>query len=170
VNEHEVTDLLAACSRRGIRVWVAGGWAVDAVVGHQTRPHDDLDLAVDAAQLGEIFALLGDHGFSVTVDQLPSRAELTAGSGSRVDLHPVQFAADGSGVQAGLAESSCFRYAADAFSQGVIAGHPVPCLSVRQQLQFREGYELREVDHHDLELLRHSGSRAAPFGRRDQLT
>ncbi|WP_411721535.1 nucleotidyltransferase domain-containing protein [Mycetocola sp.] len=25
-----------------------GGWAVDAVVGRQTRPHQNLDLAVDA--------------------------------------------------------------------------------------------------------------------------
>jgi Aminoglycoside-2''-adenylyltransferase len=26
--------------------WVAGGWAIDLAVGRQTRPHDDLDIAV----------------------------------------------------------------------------------------------------------------------------
>jgi aminoglycoside-2''-adenylyltransferase len=26
--------------------WVAGGWAIDLAVGQQTRPHDDLDIAV----------------------------------------------------------------------------------------------------------------------------
>jgi hypothetical protein len=24
--------------------WIAGGWAIDLFVGHQTRPHDDLDV------------------------------------------------------------------------------------------------------------------------------
>jgi lincosamide nucleotidyltransferase A/C/D/E len=40
----EVLSALSAC-----RVWAAGGWGVDALVGHQTRDHRDLDLALDAA-------------------------------------------------------------------------------------------------------------------------
>jgi lincosamide nucleotidyltransferase A/C/D/E len=149
----QVTDVLAAFEQRELRAWVAGGWAVDAVVGCQTRPHGDLDLAVDEDQLGDVMALLGGLGFVVTVDSFPSRAELTARDGRRVDVHPVRFAADGSGLQAGSDDTS-FHYAADGFSQGTIGGHAVPCLSVEQQLTFREGYELREVDRHDLALLR----------------
>src|ERR1700694_1145532 len=26
--------------------WIAGGWAIDLFVGHQTRPHDDIDIVV----------------------------------------------------------------------------------------------------------------------------
>jgi hypothetical protein len=26
--------------------WIAGGWAIDLFLGHQTRPHDDLDVQV----------------------------------------------------------------------------------------------------------------------------
>ncbi|WP_374251198.1 nucleotidyltransferase domain-containing protein [Micromonospora sp. R77] len=47
-----------------------------------------------------------------------------------------------------------FDYPADGFTEGVIGGRPVPCLSVTQQLRFREGHPPRDVDHHDIALLR----------------
>jgi hypothetical protein len=37
-------DLMAA---GGIRVWLDGGWAVDASLGSQTRPHSDLDIVIE---------------------------------------------------------------------------------------------------------------------------
>lgn len=162
----DVVELLAAFARRGIRAWVAGGWAVDAVVGHQTRPHGDLDLAVDAAQLDDLLALLREDGFAIAVDQLPARVGLAAPDGRRVDLHPVRFAADGSGLQAGRGGAE-FAYAADGFSWGAIAGASVPCLGIAQQLRFRGGYDLRDVDRHDLPLLR-GGSFPEPASVRKQ--
>jgi lincosamide nucleotidyltransferase A/C/D/E len=185
MNGDQVTALLAGFAAHGLRVWVAGGWAVDAVLGRQTRPHGDLDLAVDAdhqaaaiealgrlgfvvetdwrpvrvelavdaARLPELLALLDRLGFVTTVDWLPVRAELTAPDGRKVDIHPVAFRPDGSGVQSGL-DGVTFAYAADGFTEGVIAGRPVPCLSVAQQLRFRAGYPPRDIDHHDIALLR----------------
>jgi lincosamide nucleotidyltransferase A/C/D/E len=44
---------------------------------------------------------------------------------------------------------------------GTIDGYRVPCLSGRQQLSFRHGYDWRQVDHHDVALLR------AVIGRTD---
>ncbi|MFE9693770.1 nucleotidyltransferase domain-containing protein [Micromonospora sp. NPDC005806] len=149
----QVIALLDQFAAAGLRVWVAGGWAVDAVVGRRTRPHGDLDLAFDATQQVPLLALLDRLGFVTTVDWLPVRAELTAPDGRKVDLHPVAFRPDGSGVQAGL-DGASFRYAPDGFAAGSIAGRPVPCLSVAQQLRFREGYPPRAVDHHDIALLR----------------
>lgn len=70
-----------------------------------------------------------------------------------VDLRPVVFAADGSGVQAGL-DCATFQYPAGCFVVGVIAGCEVPCLSLEQQLAFHTGYELREIDLADLRALR----------------
>ncbi|MDZ5442105.1 aminoglycoside nucleotidyltransferase [Micromonospora sp. 4G57] len=153
MNGDQVTALLDEFAADGLRVWVAGGWAVDAVVGRQTRPHADLDLAIDASQQAELLALLDRLGFVTTVDWLPVRAELTAPDGRKVDIHPVAFRPDGSGVQSGL-DGATFAYAADGFAEGVIDGRPVPCLSVGQQLRFREGYPPREVDRHDINLLR----------------
>jgi lincosamide nucleotidyltransferase A/C/D/E len=145
--------LLAEFDRAGLRAWVAGGWAVDALVGRRTRPHRDLGLAVDGARQALMLAMLGRLGFATTVARLPVRAELTAPDGRAIDLHPVAFRPDGSGVQAGL-DGAEFRYAADGFTTGVVDGRVVPRLSAAQQLRFRTGYRLRDVDHHDLALLR----------------
>lgn len=45
----EVIEVLADLREADCRAWVAGGWGVDALVGGQTRPHRDLDLAIDGA-------------------------------------------------------------------------------------------------------------------------
>src|SRR6266700_6998743 len=37
----EIVDLL---ERVGVEPWVNSGWGVDALLGEQTRPHEDLDL------------------------------------------------------------------------------------------------------------------------------
>lgn len=79
--------------------------------------------------------------------------EVAHPDGRRVDLHPVRFAADGSGVQPGL-DGAEFRYPATGFGAGRIAGRRVPCLTATRQLAFREGYAWRPVDHHDVALLR----------------
>ena len=153
VDAEAAADLLAVLRARGLRACVGGGWAVDALLGHQTRPHRDLDLAVDAAQLGGIMAFLAELGYSPAVDWLPVRVEVEDENGQRVDLHPLAFAQDGSAVQAGL-EGTEFRYAADAFTTGMIAGQPVDCLTAEQQLRFRQGYTWRDVDLHDVALIR----------------
>jgi len=152
VRAHEVTALMSGFNDAGIRVWVAGGWAVDILVGRQTRPHGDLDLAIDAGQLPQLLELLEGDGFTVSVDAFPSRAELTARDGRILDLHPVEFDSAGAGVQQGL-DGGTFEYAVDGFTRGTLAGTEVPCLSARQQLVFRRGYRLRPVDHHDIALL-----------------
>lgn len=133
-------------------VWVGGGWGVDALIGRDTRPHADLDLMIDAESLGAALDLLTADGFVLETDWLPVRAEVAHPDGRRVDLHPVRFAPDGSGVQAGL-NGTEFRYPIGCSTAGVIGGRPVTCLSVAQQLLFHSGYEHRPVDRHDLALL-----------------
>jgi hypothetical protein len=62
--------------------------------------HRDLDLAVDAADLGRCLGLLGGLGYVAETDWLPSRMELRAPGDRWVDVHPVAFGEDGSGRQA----------------------------------------------------------------------
>ena len=148
----EVAALFRSFADAGVTTFAAGGWAVDALVGHQTREHGDLDLAVDSRDLPVLLALLERQGFVVTVDWAPSRLELTAADGRTVDIHPVTFAADGGGTQAGL-DGESFHYAPDGFTTGIVDGQRVPCLSTAQQLQFRAGYPPRPADVHDIALL-----------------
>jgi len=58
VEQDEVLAILGALDATGTRLWVAGGWGVDALVGRQTRAHRDLDLLVDAQRLEEFLGLL----------------------------------------------------------------------------------------------------------------
>ena len=154
----DVLDRLAAVTGTA---WVCGGWAVDALVGRQTRPHADLDLAVDAADLDAVLRLLHGLGFVPAQDWLPVRIEVAHPDGRRIDLHPVVLAADGSGVQAGL-DGATFRYPAGCVTTGRVAGREVHCLTATQQLAFRHGFELRPVDHHDLAQLRALGTAGGP--------
>jgi lincosamide nucleotidyltransferase A/C/D/E len=129
------------------------GWGVDALAGRQTRPHRDLDLAVDADHETAAIAALELRGFSVETDWRPVRVELVAEPSRWVDLHPVVFDADGDGRQADV-DGGHFEYPRDCFTAGSIEGIPVPCLSVDQQLRFHAGYQPRDNDGHDLALLR----------------
>jgi lincosamide nucleotidyltransferase A/C/D/E len=69
-----------------------------------------------------------------------------------VDVHPLTFDADGSGLQAGHGGPP-FRYPADAFTEGMIGGARVRCLTATQLLSFRTGYPPRDRDRHDIPLL-----------------
>jgi lincosamide nucleotidyltransferase A/C/D/E len=148
----QLSDVLAvtgALTDAGVRHWLTGGWGVDALVGRQTRPHRDLDLAVEAHRLDQVLALLAGLGYGPQTDWLPVRVELAAADERWVDLHPVVFDAAGDGQQAGL-DGTSFAYPASDLVEGVLAGHPLPCLSASRQRLFHSGYPLRAVDEADL--------------------
>lgn len=146
----DVLDRLAAVTGT---VWLAGGWGVDALVGRQTRPHADVDVMVDAADLAAVLDLLHGLGFADAEDWLPVRIEVAHPDGRRIDLHPVVLAADGGGVQAGL-DGTTFDYPPGCTTTGTIAGRRVRCFTAAQQLHFRQGFVLRPGDHHDIAQLR----------------
>jgi lincosamide nucleotidyltransferase A/C/D/E len=145
----EVLRVSATLTRAGIPHWAGGGWGVDALVGRQTRPHRDLDLAVDAARFEETVGLLTALGYRPETDWLPVRLELAADGERWVDLHPVVFDAGGEGRQSGP-DGSHFAYPAADLVTGALAGHPLPCLSARLQRAFHSGYPPRAVDEADL--------------------
>ncbi|KJK46896.1 amino acid transporter [Lentzea aerocolonigenes] len=150
IAEH-VLEILAALD--GNEVWIGGGWGVDALVGEQTRPHDDLDLMHREEQEPAVLDALAALGFVETLSWRPVRFVLTDAGGREIDLHPLRFSPDGSAEQSSLTVEP-FRYPAECFVTGTILGIAVPCLSVEQQLYFHQGYEPRERDLHDLTLLR----------------
>lgn len=149
----EVRVVLDALRAADCPVWAAGGWAVDALVGKQTRPHQDLDLAIDAAALDPALGVLEGHGYAVEVDWLPVRVDLHRPGYGAVDLHPVVFDERGDGVQEGFG-AQVFLYSAGDLVRGTLpGGESVGCLSAQLQLRFRRGYQLRDVDRHDIEIL-----------------
>lgn len=157
----EVLAVLDALADAGVRVWLDGGWGVDALVGRQTRPHRDVDLALDVRQESAALTALRELDYEIETDWRPTRVELAAPGSRRVDLHPLAFQANGDGIQAGPAGER-YVYPAGCFTTGSLAGRSVGCISAAQQLLFHQGYEPRDVDRHDLALLRALGADAAP--------
>lgn len=149
----DVLRVLDAIDAVEVRVWVEGGWGVDALVRRQTRDHDDLDLAVDTARDGLERALqaLASLGYARGVDDLPIRLVVDAADARSADLHPIRFQPDGSALQAG--HDRDYLYPADCFTLGRIGDRDVQCLSAAIQREFHAGYASRPVDLHDLALL-----------------
>jgi len=151
----EVLDCLAGA---GVRVYVDGGWGVDALIGEQTRRHRDLDLALDRDHLKRARQALEENDFrhdTTSEPGLPARLVLRDDEGRQVDFHPLLFDEGGDGWQQ-LSESgkAWGRYPADDLNAtGTIAGRPVRCLSPQIQFRFRMGYEWGERDEHDIRLL-----------------
>ena len=148
----DVLEILSAL--RDADVWIGGGWGIDALVGKQTRPHDDLDLMHREEQEPQVVEALAALGFTETLSWRPVRFVLTDPAGREIDLHPLRFAADGSAEQSSPTPGEPFRYPANCFVTGTILDTRVPCLSAEQQLHFHQGYEPRERDLHDLAQLR----------------
>src|SRR5207245_10583687 len=42
----DVIDVYTSLENLGIEIWIDGGWGVDALLSEQTRPHKDLDIAI----------------------------------------------------------------------------------------------------------------------------
>ena len=153
MDARSVLGIVAALEHAGVRVWLDGGWGVDALVGEQTRDHDDLDCVIalaDASLAGQALARLG---FSVALDELPTRFVVRDRSDRRVDFHTVTFDAEGGATQE-LQDGRLAPYPPQGFAgSGLVADVPVACLTATVQSLHHLGYDPDEKDHHDMRLL-----------------
>jgi len=138
-----VLELLDLLQSRGVDSWVDGGWGVDALLGYQSRPHEDLDLVVALDQVGRIREVLGSRGFTLAEDHLPVRFVLSQSHLGRIDFHTVTFDREGGGIQP-QPSGKTFRYPPEGFVGGQIAGRSVRCISAAVQILCHLGYEPKE--------------------------
>jgi lincosamide nucleotidyltransferase A/C/D/E len=148
----ELLRVLRAVESIECRYWLEGGWGVDALVGHQTRPHRDVDIDIDSACEGSVLSALADLGYVVETDWRPNRVELAAPDCGWVDVHPLLLDGDGGARQAAL-EDGYHVFPRSFFTIGSLDSQALPCMSVEAQRLFHTGYEPRPVDEHDLALL-----------------
>jgi lincosamide nucleotidyltransferase A/C/D/E len=149
----EAIKVISLLERNDLKVWVDGGWGVDALIGRQTRPHADLDIAILLSESDAVVSLLTGLGYEVFDDEMPTRLDLRDAEDHRVDLHPLTMDEAGNGLQQ-LPDGRFGTYTAEGLTgRGTLSGHPVPCLSRALQLRFHTGYELDDDDQHDIRLL-----------------
>lgn len=152
MTSEDVVQLYELLGEAGIDVWIDGGWAVDALLGDQTRAHEDLDVVIQVKDVARVRALLADRGYR-DVERDDTRDwnfVLGDDEGRLVDIHAIVFDAEGNAIYG--PEELGILYPA-LTGHGLIAGYPVKCTSPDSIVKFRRGYSLRERDVHDVSLL-----------------
>jgi lincosamide nucleotidyltransferase A/C/D/E len=156
VTADRVLEILAVLRSSGVRATLDGGWGVDALLGRETRAHEDLDLVVALGDAARIQEALRPLGFALHEDHLPVRFVLRRDR-EQLDFHTVTFDPEGGGVQPQPGGGS-FRYPPEGFVLGQVRGESVPCISARVQVLCHLGYAPTAKDAHDvLELCRAFG-------------
>jgi lincosamide nucleotidyltransferase A/C/D/E len=154
MQQFEVIEFYKSMANRGIAIWIDGGWGVDALLGKQTRPHKDLDIAIEKKHV----AILRDHlkakGYREIKLEIarPHNFVLGDDEGREVDVHVIVLDGHGNGIL-GPAENGQMYPAASLTGKGTIEGYPVRCISPEWMIKFHSGYELQEKDFEDVSAL-----------------
>jgi len=145
----DVVRLLRLLEHEGIDVVVDGGWGVDSLLGHQTRPHTDLDIAIEHKDVSKLRKLLAERGYRETPQPNSSDFNfvLENALGQKIDVHSYTFNADGKNV-CGI------PYPAGSLGgTGSIERYPVRCISAEWVVKFHTRYEPKEKDFKDVQAL-----------------
>ena len=150
----DVLEFLDLMSALGIHVWLDGGWAVDACLGHPTRRHSDLDLVIEDSHLKAAVASLAARGYKAAprTDTRPWNFALGDDSGHEIDFHVVVLDASGLGIY-GPPENGESYPAESLGGIGTIGGRSVACITPEWLVKFHTGYPLDAIDWADVSAL-----------------
>jgi lincosamide nucleotidyltransferase A/C/D/E len=154
VSTSDVIEIYAALAASGIHIWIDGGWGVDALLGRQTRPHKDLDIAIDENHLLRFEQFLAGRGYRRVKRDIERPFNFVLGDeqGREIDVHVISLDKAGNGIY-GPAEDG-LMYPADSLSgNGTIGGYAVRCISPHWMVKFHSGYALTEKDYRDVSAL-----------------
>lgn len=146
---HDITEIVQLFNQHGIEFYVDGGWGVDALLGEQTRPHADLDIAIQHKDLPQVRALLEARGYSDVhrADSSDFNFVLDDYQGHQIDIHTYTFDAAGNHIYG-------IPYPLESLSgKGSVDGHPVKCISPEWVVKFHTAYEFDEDDYRDVKAI-----------------
>jgi len=149
-----VLEVLRALEAASVRVWLDGGWGVDALLEEETRSHSDLDLVLDVDDVRTSRATLSALGFSPKPGGSETNFVLADEHGREIDIHAVTFDDRGYGSFA-LPDGRHWPFPPAAFAAaGRVGPQRVRCLSADAQVQCHgQGYEPTEKDLRDMRKL-----------------
>ncbi len=144
---NDVTKFYNALKNIDVKVWIDGGWGVDALIGSQTRPHEDLDIAIELKNVEKTLKLLRAEGYQEIRRESKWNFVFGDDVGHEIDFHVFIFNDHGCVVD-GL------MYPDESLTGiGTIGDCTVQCISADHLVQFHTGYPLRESDYHDVSIL-----------------
>ena len=145
-------EILDRLDEARIEWWIEGEWGIDALLGEESRPHDDLDLAVlrgDVDRLADVFPEFR----RVDREWWPARFVLRDSRGRQVDFHPIVFDEHGGAWQELVDGLRVFRPADGMKGSGRIGGREVQCVTAELQLRFHDYPDPDDVDWDDMRVL-----------------
>lgn len=151
----DVIDLYTNLENLGIKIWIDGGWAVDALLGEQTRYHKDLDIVVERNNLENFRAYLELQGYKEIKRDENKMWDLVMGDdrGRELDVHAFNFDDKGSVIE----EESWDGYSNKSLTgSGIIGGLIVRCVSPEHLAKTHDNTKrkLEDKDHKDMDALR----------------
>jgi|GEM_PF-224607 len=150
--EMKTKDVVGLCKlfeNHDIEFWVDGGWAVDALMGKQTRKHNDLDIAIYHKDVPKLRSLLEARGYKDVSrgDTWEHNFVLGDDKGHQLDVHSFELDKDGNNAGGVAYKAAHFG------GTGVIGDHKVQCINPETLVEFHTGYQLDDDDHHDVLVL-----------------
>lgn len=166
MNEEDVVDLLKKIKNIGIDIWIDGGWGVDALLGMQTRSHNDIDIFTERKDSTAFKEMLISNGYwEIPMEYTTSDHIVWRNQNDRIiDLHLFEFD-----------KERTFRYdnvnyPLDVLNgTGVIGDITVRCMTPEAQILFHQGYNHSEKDIHDVLLLCKTFGLPVPKGYKDTI-
>ncbi len=163
VSAQKAIHLIKILNENSIRLWVCGGWGVDALLGEHTRPHHDLDVILLASDVTRLLSLLPQEGFTLKDyweenrwiihdgEHIPTAFYLSDADGDEFDAHALYLDEQGNGIPAWDVTEGFILTWEDLDGEGTIAGVKVPCFTPEMQMRVHSGYELPDRQIPDLE-------------------
>lgn len=150
----DVQTFLDLTDSLGVRVWLDGGWAVDACLGAPSRRHADLDIVIEKRDLAIVVNALRAQGYGPVArdDTRPWNFVLGDHAGHEIDFHVVVLDAVGRGAY-GPPELGDAYPAGALAGHGMVSGRPVECVAPEWLVRFHTGYNLAAKDLADVTAL-----------------
>ena len=150
VSVTDVKQILRLAMEAEIKVFLDGGWGVDALIGYETRTHNDIDIFVEKKDYHKFIQIIKDNGFyEIKMEYTTTSHTVWEDENKRIiDLHCFEYTDD----DKILYEGNCFPL--ETFTgRGKVEDIEVSCVEPYSQVMFHLGYEFDENDMHDVKLL-----------------
>ncbi|MBI3619991.1 aminoglycoside nucleotidyltransferase [Candidatus Roizmanbacteria bacterium] len=154
MEDKEVVALYRQLKEKGIEIWIDGGWGVDALLGIQTREHEDVDIVIQQKDVPELRILLTEKGYKDVPRDDTSTWNFVLGDsdGHLIDVHAIILDAKGNGLY-GPAKKGVMYPARSLIGIGKIVDQTVRCIAAEYLVEFHSGYKLKEKDFKDVTAL-----------------
>ena len=145
----DVVELYNLILSNNIKLWIDGGWCVDALLGKQTREHPDLDIAVKRESTAKLHELLiaNNYFHKPTLDASEFNYVMEDPDGKLIDVHVFDFDEKGNNTYGIEYPISSLK------GIGSINGKTVMCISPEWIYKFKTSYEPKDKDIKDVQAL-----------------